>query len=63
MSTLADSDLAVYASGALLPGPRATLAGPIFEEWLNLNIPFAQIGDLRLDGSSGVKAASAEMAV
>ena|SRR5579875_1789663 len=24
----------VYASGALLPGPEATLAGPTFEQWL-----------------------------
>ncbi|MGZ6670967.1 MAG: SDR family oxidoreductase [Solirubrobacteraceae bacterium] len=26
---------AVYESGALLPGPGATLAGPTFEAWLN----------------------------
>lgn len=25
----------VYESGALLPGPHATLAGPTFEEWLD----------------------------
>lgn len=25
----------LYASGALLPGPDATLAGPTFEEWLD----------------------------
>ena len=25
----------VYESGALLPGPDATLAGPTFEEWLD----------------------------
>jgi uncharacterized protein YbjT (DUF2867 family) len=25
----------LYESGALLPGPHATLAGPTFEEWLN----------------------------
>jgi hypothetical protein len=24
----------LYESGALLPGPGATLAGPTFEEWL-----------------------------
>lgn len=30
-----DPDAAVYRSGALLPGPRATLAGPTFEEWLD----------------------------
>jgi uncharacterized protein YbjT (DUF2867 family) len=29
-----DPDGEAYASGALLPGPRATLAGPTFEEWL-----------------------------
>ncbi len=27
-------DSALYASGALLPGPDAVLAGPTFEEWL-----------------------------
>jgi uncharacterized protein YbjT (DUF2867 family) len=27
----------VYESGALLPGPIATLAGPTFEEWLRLS--------------------------
>jgi uncharacterized protein YbjT (DUF2867 family) len=30
----ADPDQAVYQSGALLPGPQATLAGPSFPEWL-----------------------------
>ena len=25
----------VFASGALLPGPGATLAGPTFEAWLD----------------------------
>jgi uncharacterized protein YbjT (DUF2867 family) len=29
-----DPDQAVYQSGALLPGPHATLAGPTFAEWL-----------------------------
>jgi uncharacterized protein YbjT (DUF2867 family) len=28
-------ELALYASGALLPGPDAVLAGPTFEQWLN----------------------------
>jgi hypothetical protein len=32
-----DPDGAVYQSGALLPGPGATLAGPTFEEWLDSN--------------------------
>jgi uncharacterized protein YbjT (DUF2867 family) len=31
-----DPDRDVYVSGALLPGPHATLAGPTFEEWLDL---------------------------
>jgi uncharacterized protein YbjT (DUF2867 family) len=30
-----DPAQAVYESGALLPGPEATLAGPTFEAWLN----------------------------
>lgn len=30
----ADPDWELYASGALLPGPHATLAGPTFDEWL-----------------------------
>jgi uncharacterized protein YbjT (DUF2867 family) len=29
-----DPDAELYAEGALLPGPQATLAGPTFEEWL-----------------------------
>jgi uncharacterized protein YbjT (DUF2867 family) len=29
-----DPDRALYESGALLPGPRAILTGPTFEEWL-----------------------------
>jgi nucleoside-diphosphate-sugar epimerase len=31
----ANPDHELYASGALLPGPAATLAGPTFEEWLD----------------------------
>ncbi len=31
----ADPDGEAYTSGALLPGPHATLAGPTFEEWLD----------------------------
>ena len=34
-SNPADPDDGVYESGALLPGPDATLAGPTFEEWLD----------------------------
>jgi uncharacterized protein YbjT (DUF2867 family) len=30
-----DPDLALYESGALLPGPDAKLAGPTFAEWLD----------------------------
>jgi uncharacterized protein YbjT (DUF2867 family) len=30
-----DPDGEAYASGGLLPGPQATLAGPTFEEWLD----------------------------
>ena len=29
-----DPDADVYESGALLPAPGATLAGPTFEDWL-----------------------------
>jgi nucleoside-diphosphate-sugar epimerase len=29
-----DPDWELYRSGALLPGPNATLAGPTFDEWL-----------------------------
>ena len=29
-----DPDSELYEAGALLPGPKATLAGPTFEEWL-----------------------------
>jgi hypothetical protein len=31
----ADPDRDLYESGALLPGPDATLAGPTFDEWLS----------------------------
>ena len=31
----ADPDRDLYETGALLPGPHATLAGPTFEEWLD----------------------------
>ncbi|MDQ4026399.1 MAG: NAD(P)H-binding protein [Actinomycetota bacterium] len=30
-----DPEQALYASGALLPGPDAVLAGPTFEQWLS----------------------------
>lgn len=32
-----DPDVHLNESGALLPGPHATLAGPTFEEWLDSN--------------------------
>jgi uncharacterized protein YbjT (DUF2867 family) len=35
MSDPADPDSDLYETGALLPGPNATLAGPTFEEWVN----------------------------
>jgi uncharacterized protein YbjT (DUF2867 family) len=35
VSDAADPDRGVYESGALLPGPRATLAGPSFAQWLD----------------------------
>jgi uncharacterized protein YbjT (DUF2867 family) len=31
-----DPDRALYETGALLPGPHATLAGPTFAEWLTV---------------------------
>jgi uncharacterized protein YbjT (DUF2867 family) len=34
VSNPADPERVLYESGALLPGPTATLAGPTFEEWL-----------------------------
>jgi uncharacterized protein YbjT (DUF2867 family) len=34
VSDPADPDRDPYETGALLPGPEATLAGPTFEEWL-----------------------------
>ena len=37
----ADPDSALYESGALLPGPHATLSGPSFAEWLEATIPAA----------------------
>jgi len=35
VSNPADPDHKLYETGALLPGPHATLAGPTFEEWLD----------------------------
>ena len=29
----------LHESGALLPGPHATLAGPTFEQWLSRETP------------------------
>jgi uncharacterized protein YbjT (DUF2867 family) len=39
VSDPADPDHALYQSGALLPGPGATLAGPTFDEWLDATFP------------------------
>jgi uncharacterized protein YbjT (DUF2867 family) len=38
VSNPADPDDALNPSGALLPGPDATLAGPTFEEWLDTTL-------------------------
>jgi hypothetical protein len=38
VSDPSDPDRALYESGALLPGPNATLAGPTFEQWLQSTI-------------------------
>jgi uncharacterized protein YbjT (DUF2867 family) len=35
LSDRSDPDHNLYETGALLPGPSATLAGPTFEEWLD----------------------------
>jgi hypothetical protein len=35
VSNPADPDDRLNSSGGLLPGPRATLAGPTFAEWLD----------------------------
>jgi len=35
VSDPSDPEQALYAAGALLPGPHATLAGPTFEQWLD----------------------------
>jgi uncharacterized protein YbjT (DUF2867 family) len=35
VSNPADPDMALYETGALLPGPDAILAGPTFEAWLD----------------------------
>jgi uncharacterized protein YbjT (DUF2867 family) len=35
ISDLSDPDAELFANGALLPGPNATLAGPTFDEWLD----------------------------
>jgi hypothetical protein len=43
-----DPDQAVQLSGALLPSPHATLAGPTFEAWLHATASTVR-GDLLLD--------------
>lgn len=37
VSDPSDPEQVLYQSGGLLPGPSATLAGPTFEEWLQLS--------------------------
>jgi uncharacterized protein YbjT (DUF2867 family) len=39
VSDPADPDSDLNETGALLPGPDATLAGPTFEEWLASSVP------------------------
>ncbi len=38
VSNPADPDDGLNSSGALLPGPDATLAGPTFAEWLDATL-------------------------
>jgi uncharacterized protein YbjT (DUF2867 family) len=38
----AGSDAAVFET-VIVPGPHARLAGPTFEEWMNANVPSAQL--------------------
>jgi hypothetical protein len=35
VSNPADGDAQLQETGGLLPGPKATLAGPTFEEWMD----------------------------
>lgn len=43
VSDPADPEHLLFESGALLPGPDAILAGPTFEEWLELNVTARQV--------------------
>ena len=45
VSDPADPDRDLYETGALLPGPDATLAGPTFEEWLDSTSRHATAAD------------------
>ncbi len=47
VSNPSDPDDALYQSGALLPGPKAALAGPTFDEWLDATYPTAAHGEDR----------------
>jgi uncharacterized protein YbjT (DUF2867 family) len=49
----ADPDRELYASGALLPGPHATLAGPTFAEWLDAPSGVAKAGEREASFSAG----------
>jgi uncharacterized protein YbjT (DUF2867 family) len=40
-----DPDRALYEAGAQLPGPRASLAGPTFDEWLDASLAGARASD------------------
>jgi len=46
VSDPADPDRDVFETGALLPGPHATLAGPTFEEWLDAVPGSAALGSV-----------------
>jgi uncharacterized protein YbjT (DUF2867 family) len=54
VSNPADPDDALNSSGALLPGPHATLAGPTFAEWLDAAglAPGGRVRRLRGPGAS-----------
>jgi len=57
----ADPDAELQATGGLLPGPGARLAGPTFEEWLG---QLSSTGQRRWSGPSGAgHAASAKVAL
>ena len=46
----------LYESGALLPGPGATLAGPTFDEWLDEAYPRDRRAHASADGRDALNA-------